>query len=81
MLGALSRTNLFLVPLDDEGGWCRSHHLFAQLLRVEPEQREPGTAPALHRRAHAWHRLPASSAVTGPVPGPAGRVWPGSSFP
>ena len=56
MLGALSRTNLFLVPLDDEGGWYRFHHLFAQLLRVELEQREPGTAAALHRRAYAWHR-------------------------
>ena len=56
MLGALSRTNLFLVPLDDEGGWYRFHHLFAQLLRVELEQREPGSAPALHRRAYAWHR-------------------------
>ncbi len=56
MLDALSRTNLFLVPLDDEGGWYRFHHLFAQLLRVELERREPGLAPALHRRAYAWHR-------------------------
>ncbi len=56
MLGALSRSNLFLVPLDDEGGWYRFHHLFAQLLRVERERREPGLAPALHRRAYAWHR-------------------------
>ena len=56
MLEALSRTNLFLVPLDDEGRWYRFHHLFAQLLRVELEQREPGLAPALHRRAYAWHR-------------------------
>ena len=56
MLDALSRTNLFLVPLDDEGGWYRFHHLFAQLLRVELERREPGTAPALHRRAYTWHR-------------------------
>ena len=56
MLDALSRTNLFLVPLDDEGGWYRFHHLFAQLLRVELERREPGTAAALHRRAYAWHR-------------------------
>ena len=52
MLDALSRSNLFLVPLDDEGGWYRFHHLFAQLLRVELEQREPGLAPALHRRAY-----------------------------
>ena len=56
MLDALSRSNLFLVPLDDEGGWYRFHHLFAQLLRVELERREPGLAPVLHRRAYAWHR-------------------------
>ena len=56
MLDALSRSNLFLVPLDGEGGWYRFHPLFARLLRVELERREPGTAPALHRRAYAWHR-------------------------
>ena len=56
VLDALSRTNLFLVPLDDQGGWYRFHHLFAQLLRVELERCEPGVAPALHRRAYAWHR-------------------------
>ena len=56
MLNALSRTNLFLVPLDDEGGWYRFHHLFARLLRVEFERREPGLARALHRRAYCWHR-------------------------
>ena len=56
MLDALSRTNLFLVPLDDEGGWYRFHHLFAQLLRVELKRREAGLAPALHRSAYFWHR-------------------------
>ena len=56
MLDALSRTNLFLVRLDDEGEWYRFHRVFAQLLRVELERREPGLAPALHRRAYAWHR-------------------------
>ena len=45
MLDALSRSNLFLVPLDDESGWYRFHHLFARLLRVELKQREPGLAP------------------------------------
>jgi LuxR family maltose regulon positive regulatory protein len=52
----LSRTNLFLVPLDDRREWYRFHQLFAQLLRVELEQHEPGLAATLHRRAHAWHR-------------------------
>ena len=56
MLDTLSRTNLFLIPLDDQGGWYRFHHLFAQLLRIELEQREPGLARELHRRAHVWHR-------------------------
>ena len=55
-LASLSRTNLFLLPLDDQGEWYRFHHLFAQLLRVELEHREPGLAPALHRRACAWYR-------------------------
>jgi len=56
MLHALSRTNLFLVPLDDEAGWYRFHPVFAQLLRVELERREPGLVPTLHRRAYSWHR-------------------------
>ena len=56
MLDAISRSNLFLVPLDDDAGWYRFHHVFAQLLRVELERRQPGVAPALHRRAYSWHR-------------------------
>ena len=56
MLEALSRSNLFLAPLDDEAGWYRFHPVFAQLLRVELKRREPGLAPALHRRAYSWHR-------------------------
>jgi ATP/maltotriose-dependent transcriptional regulator MalT len=56
LLDSLARTNLFLVPLDDQGEWYRFHHLFAQLLRVELENREPGLVPLLHRRAYAWHR-------------------------
>jgi LuxR family transcriptional regulator, maltose regulon positive regulatory protein len=55
-LSALSRSNLFLIPLDDRGEWYRYHHLFAQLLRIEREHREPGLGPELHRRAFAWYR-------------------------
>ena len=54
MLDALSYSNLFLIPLGGEGGWYRFQPLFAHLLRVELERREPGLAPALHRRAYAW---------------------------
>jgi len=56
MLDALSRSNLFLVQLDDESDWYRFHHLFAQLLRVELQRRDPDLIPALHRRAYEWHR-------------------------
>jgi ATP/maltotriose-dependent transcriptional regulator MalT len=56
LLSQLSRTNLFLQPLDDDGEWYRFHHLFAQLLRVELEHREPGLSAMLHRRAYVWHR-------------------------
>src|SRR5262249_3949423 len=64
MLARLSRTNLFLLPLDDHGEWYRFHQLFAQLLRVELEHREPGLAPKLHRRASAWHRKDGSVAAS-----------------
>jgi LuxR family maltose regulon positive regulatory protein len=55
-LRSLSRTNLFLLALDDEEEWYRFHHVFAQLLRVELEHREPGLPATLHRRAYAWYR-------------------------
>ena len=56
MLDELARSNLFLARLDGDGGWYRFHQIFAQLLRIELERREPGLAPVLHRRAYAWHR-------------------------
>jgi LuxR family maltose regulon positive regulatory protein len=55
-LRRLSQSNLFLARLDDPSGWYRFHPLFAQLLRVELERREPGLAVDLHRRAYAWYR-------------------------
>ena len=54
-LESLARSNLFLLPLDDRRQWFRFHHLFAQILRVELERREPGLVPELHRRAFGWH--------------------------
>ena len=54
-LDTLERDNLFLVPLDDERGWFRYHHLFADLLKIMLAQRDAGLAADLHRRASAWH--------------------------
>jgi LuxR family maltose regulon positive regulatory protein len=61
MLEALERANLFVVALDDERGWYRYHHLFAEVLRSYLQQREPTLLPVLHHRASAWyeqHQMP-----------------------
>ena len=61
MLEALERANLFVISLDDERGWYRYHHLFAEVLRSHLQQVEPTLPPVLHRRASTWyeqHDLP-----------------------
>jgi LuxR family transcriptional regulator, maltose regulon positive regulatory protein len=54
IIGILERENLFVVSLDDTRQWFRYHHLFAQVLRSELAQTEPGVVSALHERASAW---------------------------
>jgi LuxR family transcriptional regulator, maltose regulon positive regulatory protein len=64
MLEALDRANLFVVALDEERGWYRYHHLFAEVLRSHLQQVQPTLVPQLHRRASAWyeqHDLPAEA--------------------
>jgi LuxR family maltose regulon positive regulatory protein len=53
-LDAMERGNLFLVPLDNERGWYRYHHLFTELLKLILDQTHPGLAAELHRRACQW---------------------------
>ena len=55
-LRRLSRSNLFVVPLEDDGRWYQFHPLFAQLMRVELGRLDPGVMAGLRRRAYAWHR-------------------------
>ena len=55
-LRRLTRSNLFVVPLEDDGAWYRFHPLFAQLMRVELGRLDPGVAVGLKRRAYSWHR-------------------------
>lgn len=52
ILAELERSNLFIVPLDNERRWYRYHHLFADLLR---RRLDPDTAAALHSRASIWY--------------------------
>ena len=56
VLEELERSQLFLVPLDSTRRWYRYHTLFAELLRRELDQSDPGLRQLLHRRACAWHR-------------------------
>lgn len=53
-LVALERSNLLIVPLDDERCWYRYHQLFADVLRARLRALEPALVAALHARASAW---------------------------
>ncbi len=55
MLERIEQSNLFLIPLDEERGWYRYHHLFGEYLGKCLQQRQPGLAPRLHRRAARWY--------------------------
>ncbi|MGZ4415198.1 MAG: LuxR C-terminal-related transcriptional regulator [Gaiellaceae bacterium] len=54
-LKELEQANSFVIPLDDERGWYRYHHLFGQLLRSELDRRHPGRAAVYLARAAEWH--------------------------
>ncbi len=55
ILEYLERSNLFLVPLDDERRWYRYHQLFAELLQNRLRQENTWEAIAdLHYKASCW---------------------------
>jgi LuxR family transcriptional regulator, maltose regulon positive regulatory protein len=53
-LETLKHSNLFLVPVDDDGIWYRYHHLFRDLLQRELFETEPELAKELGGRAADW---------------------------
>jgi len=55
MLESLDRANLFVVALDEERGWYRYHHLFAEVLKSRLQRAEAPLVAELHRRASAWY--------------------------
>lgn len=55
ILEQLERSNLFVVPLDDERQWYRYHHLFRQLLQHRLYRAEPEQVGEYHRRAAHWY--------------------------
>jgi LuxR family maltose regulon positive regulatory protein len=54
LLEELERSNLFLVPLDEQREWYRYHQLFAEAVRHRLRQREPDCLPQAHLRASSW---------------------------
>ncbi len=54
LIERIEHSNLFLVPLDGEGGWFRFHNLFATVARARLAAAEPDLVPTLHRRAVEW---------------------------
>jgi LuxR family maltose regulon positive regulatory protein len=55
ILDWIGGANLFLVPLDEGGGWYRYHHLFRDLLRHRLSQQAcAADISELHARAGAW---------------------------
>jgi LuxR family transcriptional regulator, maltose regulon positive regulatory protein len=54
LLRDLARSNLFVVPLDDQGEWYRYHHLFSDLLLYELRSSQPELMPVVHGRASVW---------------------------
>ena len=56
VLHELERSNMFLVPLDEQRRWYRFHHLFAAVARAELEVEHPERVPVLHARAAEWFR-------------------------
>ena len=55
MLETLERSNLFLLPLDDQRQWFRYHHLFADALHAQLTSSDPERPGVLHRAAARWY--------------------------
>ena len=54
LLEQIMASNLFLIPLDDQGHWVRYHRLFADLLLSVLKRSQPDLLQVLHLRAADW---------------------------
>ena len=55
MLETLERSNLFLIPLDDQREWFRYHKLFSDVLQAHLLGVQPDQVASLHHRASLWY--------------------------
>gem|GEM_PF-475923 len=56
LLGMLSRTNSFIIPLDREDEWFRYHHLFQEYLMSKLEKEEEASLCTLYNLAGQWYQ-------------------------
>ena len=54
-LEMLERANLFIIPLDNQQGCYRYHHLFGELLRQRVQQEYRQELPGIYQRAALWY--------------------------
>jgi LuxR family maltose regulon positive regulatory protein len=57
MLEEVERTNLFVVPLDEQRQWYRYHDLFREALLARVHASQPELVPILHQRAARWYEM------------------------
>ncbi|MBA3944864.1 MAG: LuxR family transcriptional regulator [Herpetosiphonaceae bacterium] len=55
LLETLERSNLFVVPLDEQRHWYRFHDLFREALLARLQATVPELVPQLHARAARWY--------------------------
>lgn len=56
LLDKVERSNLFLIPLDQEGRWFRYHHLFAEFLQAELRRESDDEFIEVCGLAAAWNK-------------------------
>jgi LuxR family maltose regulon positive regulatory protein len=54
VLNTLEKTNLLVIPQDDQRYWYRYHQLFADLLQQRLRISQADLVPGLHHRASQW---------------------------
>ena len=56
VLETLQKSNMFVIPLDEERTWYRYHHLFAELLKQRLHLRGKAAIIELHNKAIEWFK-------------------------
>jgi LuxR family transcriptional regulator, maltose regulon positive regulatory protein len=55
ILETLDKSNLFILPLDNQRKWYRYHHLFADLLKTRFEKEFPQECSKIYLKAYHWY--------------------------